>query len=217
MNIPGFTKTYRGRRVLRMPDTVLADGCITAVIGPNGSGKSTLARILAGIELPDSGRRPLPDLRPGYMPQHSYAFRMSTERNILLNTGDRQRAGQLMAALGLTSLAGQRAKKLSGGETAKMALARLLAGRYGLMILDEPTAAMDMASTLAAEELLRESSAETGCTVLLVTHSVQQARRLAGEVLFLQNGELIEQGETARVLSTPSRSETKRFLEFFGL
>lgn len=216
MKIPAFTKSYHGRCVLQMPDTELPDGRITAVLGANGSGKSTLARVLAGIEPPD-GKRALPGCRRiGYMPQKSYAFRMSTQRNVLLNADDPARAGQLLFALGLDALRRHPAKKLSGGETAKMALARLLAGQYELLILDEPTAAMDMESTLAAEKLIRLYSAEHGCTVLLITHSIQQARRIADHLLVFHEAELIEQGAAGRVLNAPEQAQTKRFLEFFG-
>lgn len=217
MKTAAFTKTYNNRRVLTMPGIELTAGQITAVIGANGSGKSTLAKVLAGIEPPDQKIRPLEAGGLGYMPQKSYAFRMSMERNITLNGRNRSRAGQLMEALQISQLSHQRAKKLSGGETAKMALARLLMGRYELLILDEPTAAMDMESTLAAEALLRQYCKETGCSILLITHSIQQARRIAEQVIFLHQGQLMEQGETARVLAAPSEEQTKRFLEFYGI
>lgn len=217
MKTAAFTKTYNNRRVLTMPGIELTAGQITAVIGANGSGKSTLAKVLAGIEPPDQKIRPLEVGSLGYMPQKSYAFRMSMERNITLNGRNRSQAGQLMEALQISQLSHQRAKKLSGGETAKMALARLLMGRYELLILDEPTAAMDMESTLAAEALLRQYCKETGCSILLITHSIQQARRIAEQVIFLHQGQLVEQGETVRVLAAPSEEQTKRFLEFYGI
>ena len=217
MKIPAFTKTYCRRTVLELPELELPKGMITAVIGPNGSGNSTMARVLAGIERDDRKKQLLPNLSVGYMPQKSYAFRMSTERNILLNGADGTRAAQLMEALQIDALAGQSAKKLSGGETARMALCRILMRPYDLLILDEPTTAMDMESTLAAEKLIRETCKETGCAVLLITHSVSQARRIADRVLILQRGELVEQGATETVLSTPGREETRRFLDFYGL
>ena len=151
------------------------------------------------------------------MPQKSYAFRMSTERNILLNGGDKDRFAYLMNALNLEHLCRHPAKKLSGGETAKMALARLLMRSYHLLILDEPTAAMDMESTLAAEDLIRSCRKETGCAVLLITHSIQQARRIADRMIYLHEGCLIEQGETEQLLNRPLKDETRRFLEFYGV
>lgn len=217
MKTAAFTKAYNGRVVLNMPETELERGKITSVIGANGSGKSTLARVLAGIEPADSKVRPLSGLSVGYMPQKSFAFRMSTAKNIALNGKDPERMKLLTDSLHLHSLSRQRAKKLSGGETAKMALARLLMGQYELLILDEPTAAMDMASSLAAEALLTDYCRENGCAVLLITHSIQQARRIADRVIFLCHGELVEQGNTEEILSEPKCGETRQFLRFYGI
>ncbi len=217
MKTIAFSKTYNKRVVLNLPEMELPKGQITAVIGPNGSGKSTFAKILAGIEYADDKRPLLAGSSVGYLPQKSFPFRMSTEKNILQNGNDRARAAELMKALDIGGLAGQSAKKLSGGETARMALARLLMGQYDLLILDEPTSAMDMESTLASERLIADYCHKTGCAVLLITHSIQQARRMARQVAFLHQGKLIEQGETDVVLSKPSQAETKQFLDFYGI
>ena len=217
MKFPALSKTYGPRKVLDLPSVEIPDGAITAVVGSNGSGKSCLAKILAGVEQSDQKAKIFPDTSVGYMPQKSYAFRMSTSRNILLNGGDRSRSEYLSEALHLENLSRQSAKKLSGGETAKMALARLLMKPYGFLILDEPTAAMDMESTLAAEDLIRTYCKETGCAVLLITHSIQQARRIAEHMIFLDKGRLVEQGETEQLLSSPLKEETRRFLEFYGV
>ena len=216
MIIHAFTKTYGKRIVLDLPEMELQEGQIAAVIGPNGSGKSTLARILAGIEPADGRKNVLREISVGYMPQKSFSFRMSTEKNILLNGNDPSRAKDLMKALGIDTLANQNAKKLSGGETARMALCRILMNRYDLLILDEPTAAMDMESTLIAEGLICRICAEQGCAIMLITHSISQARRIADRAIFLHQGELIEQGECAQVLSEPKQDQTRRFLEFYG-
>lgn len=217
MKTIAFSKTYNKRVVLSLPELELPEGQITAVIGPNGSGKSTFAKILAGIEYADDRRAIFSGVTVGYLPQKSFPFRMSTEKNILQNGNDPARAAALMKALGIEVLAGQSAKKLSGGETARMALARLLMGQYDLLILDEPTSAMDMESTLASERLIADYCHETGCAVLLITHSIQQARRMARRVAFLHQGKLIEQGETDVVLMKPTQAETKQFLDFYGI
>ena len=217
MKISAFSKSYGSRVVLRFPDLELPDGCIIAVIGPNGSGKSTLARVLAGLERSDQKRPPLVPLLVGYMPQKSYAFRMNVARNLALNGSDSERRKTLLRTLQIDILAGQSAKRLSGGETARMALARLLMRDYELLILDEPTAAMDVESTLTAETLLSDYCRDTGAGILLVTHSLQQARRIAQHVLFLHQGELREQGDASRLLSAPETEELRRFLEFYGI
>ena len=217
MKTTAFTKTYNKRVVLDLPELMLPEGKITAVIGPNGSGKSTFAKILAGIERADDRRAIFSGVTVGYLPQKSFPFRMSTEKNILQNGNDPARAAALMKALGIEALAGQSAKKLSGGETARMALCRILMRRYELLILDEPTTAMDMESTLAAEKLMRETCRAQDCALVLITHSISRARRIADRMIVLHQGALIEQGESARVLREPKQEQTKRFLEFYGL
>ena len=216
MKLPPITKTYGGRRVLDLPALELADGAIHAVIGANGSGKSTLARILAGVITPDQGSFPCMG-QAGYMPQRSYPFRMSVVRNLQLTGAGRERAMAQLELFGLAGLARQNARGLSGGETARLALARVLMEDHPLLILDEPTAAMDVAAALRSEEILLDYQVRTGCTVVLVTHSMTQARRLAGQVLFLKDGHLVEQGETEQVLSHPRCADTRAFLDFYAL
>ena len=217
MKTAAITKTYNRRVVLDLPELELPEGQITAVIGPNGSGKSTFAKILAGIERADDRKPSLSGVSVGYLPQKSFPFRMSTEKNILLNGADPARAVELMRILQIDGLAGQSAKKLSGGETARMALCRILMNRYNLLILDEPTTAMDMESTLASEKLIRTVCDEQGCAILLITHSISQARRISDRVLVLQQGKLVEQGVCSQVLSEPKQEQTRRFLEFYGV
>lgn len=216
MKIAPLSKTYNGRRVLDMPELELINGKVYAVIGANGSGKSTLAKILSGVEDADSGKAPIPGINTGYMPQKNFAFRMSLEKNILLNGDDSERALSLMNSLGITHLAATPAKKLSGGEMARMTLARLLMKKYELLILDEPTAAMDMVSTVLSEKLIEEYHRETLCTILLVTHSLQQAKRMADEVIYLDNGELKEFGDAEKLFRSPKSDSLIKFLQFYG-
>lgn len=141
MNLSAFTKSFGGQMAVAAPDLTLQTGTLYAVIGANGSGKSTFSRVIAGVLSPDS-RRPVtePGLRVGYLPQKSYGYRLSVLQNLLLVNRDRERAARLLEAVQLSHLAGKPAHRLSGGETARMALARLFMGRYDLVILDEPTA-----------------------------------------------------------------------------
>ena len=217
MNLPAFSKTYDRLTVLDFPGMEMEPGKIYGVIGANGSGKSTFAKILAGVLSADRAGRFLDAQSVGYMPQKNYAFRMSTGRNILLNGKDEQRARMLMDALQIRHLEHKRADRLSGGETARMALARLMMKRYDAIILDEPTAAMDMETTLLSERLIVEYVRETGCTLILVTHSLQQARRIADEVLYFQKGKLLESGPKEQVLYTPAMAQTRQFLDFYGV
>ena len=217
MNILPFSKTFEGRTVLDFPGMDVEPGKIYAIIGANGSGKSTFAKVLAGILTADKKGKHLPGGTFGYMPQKNYAFRMTTKANILLNGSDTARAEALMDAIQIRHLENKRADKLSGGETARMALVRLMMKQYDLAVLDEPTAAMDMETTLLSEKLITEYVKETGCALVLVTHSLQQARRIADEVWYFHKGKLLETGPRERVLYEPEQPETRQFLEFYGV
>ena len=217
MKISAFSKTYDGIGVLDFPGMELKPGTVYAIIGANGSGKSTFAKILTGILPADRKGKLMDAATVGYMPQKNYAFRMSAMANILLNGKDEARANRLMDALQIRHLENKRADKLSGGETARMALARLMMRSYDVVILDEPTAAMDMETTSLSEDLILSYVKETGCTLILVTHSLQQARRVADEVLYFHKGKLLEFGPMEQVLYEPAAPETRQFLEFYGI
>lgn len=218
MKINSFCKTYEGKKVLDFPGMELISGKIYSVIGANGSGKSTFARCLAGV-IPTDQKETVLDkkISVGYMPQKSYSFRMSVEKNIALGGDDKARAKELMDALQIGHLAKKYANRLSGGETARMALARVLMKFFDLVILDEPTAAMDVETTALAEQLMLNYCRETGCTLILVTHNLQQAKRVADEILFFHKGQLTETGGKEKILENPTKFETKRFLEFYGM
>ena len=215
MILPAFSKTYEGRTVLDFPGMEVQPGKIYAVIGANGSGKSTFAKILAGVLKADNRFKAVDGI--GYMPQKNYAFRMSVQKNLWLNGDDRMLANWLMDALQIRELSLKRADKLSGGETARMALARLMMKNYELVLLDEPTAPMDMETTLLSEELIRRYVTGSNCALILVTHSLQQARRIADAVWYFHKGRLLEAGDTATVLDSPQQPETRQFLDFYGI
>lgn len=198
MIIPALKKTYRDKTVLDIPETAIRDGSITAVCGRNGSGKSTLARILAGVIKDDSGTSLALSGHTGYMCQASLPFRLSVRKNLLLNADkncfkeeNQQRADRLLEEIGLQEYAKKNAARLSGGQTQRMALARVLMKSYDLLILDEPTASMDQAAIPAAEKLILDYQKRTGCTILLITHSPEQAERLADQVLLLDEGKIV--------------------------
>lgn len=214
MIFPAFTKTYGDGFVLHMPRLEPERGKLWAVVGANGSGKSTFSKVMAGVLPADGGTLAAAECSVGYLPQKSYPFRLPVERSMALTGGDETRVVEMMEALSIGHLAGRRAHRLSGGESARLALGRVLLGQYDLLILDEPTAAMDMESTLAAEELITRSCREEERAVVLITHSLPQAARLADEVLFLHGGELWERGP--ELLCAPQRPETARFVAFSG-
>ena len=190
MKTNAIRKTYKGRLVLDMPSLGLEGGKVYSVVGANGSGKSTFAKILAGITDADEGEGALADV--GYMAQKSYAFNMSLEKNILINGDDKERCKKLMEVLNISHLACNKAKTLSGGETAKMALARIMMKDYKVLILDEPTAAMDRESVSLAEELIKEYCKQTQCVTILITHSLEQAKRMSAEIIEIDYGKIIK-------------------------
>ena len=208
-------KTYNGRCVLNIDSLELQNGRIYAVIGANGSGKSTLAKICAGVLKADGGYVKS-GAEIGYMPQKSYAFKMSTSKNLRINGRDTEREKALLDALKISALADAKADKLSGGETARMALARLLMRDYELLILDEPSSAMDIESTLLSEKLVMDYRDKTGCAVLIVTHSIAEAERMADEVLFVSDGLLVERGTPEKLIHSPENDKTKEFIEFYS-
>ena len=222
MRIKAFTKTYGDRIAASFDGMELEKGKIYAIIGANGSGKSTIARIIAGALKPDI-KGSVTEGKPviNYMPQRSFSFRMSVIKNILISCGsseeNKAKAEYYMDKLELTELKDQRADRLSGGETGKMALSRVMMKDCDILVLDEPTAAMDVKSTIAAEALIKEYRGKTGACVIIITHSLAQAQRVADYTLFISNGEVCEFGETEKVINSPNKGETRQVIEFYGV
>ena len=217
MNVPAFSKTYDGVKVLNFPGMSFEKGRIYAILGANGSGKSTFAKILSGMLPSDQKKTVRLGSGLGYLPQKNYAFRMSVRDNLMLNGTDAARADALLDALQIRHLQHKKADRLSGGETARMALARIMMKSYNVLILDEPTAAMDIETTILSEKLIQQYVQETGCTLLMITHSLQQAKRIADEILFFHRGILLEHGAKDIMLTSPQTKELRQFLEFYGL
>ncbi len=225
MKVSNLNKAYDGKSILSVNEFEFTPGKIYAIIGANGSGKSTFLKVLSGIIKSDTKGITLKNVIEDadkfcYMPQKNYAFKTSTLKNVLLTSkkpkADTPRAMDLMKEMKIDHLAKQQASKLSGGETARMALCRLVMSDAAVVLLDEPTAAMDIESTLMSEELIRKYNKDTGATVIMVTHSITQAKRLADEVIFMKDGHIIESGPTYNILSSPKEPSTKEFLEFFS-
>lgn len=221
MRIDGLIVRYGDVTALDIDGLVLERGTSYAVIGANGCGKSTLARCIAGVLEPTAGAVALEaDDRVRYMPQRSYAFYGSTRANVLLGadaaSGAMGRAEELMDALDLTALAQQKAKRLSGGQTARMALARTLVGPGTWLLLDEPTAALDGESMLKAERLVQEYRESFDAGVVYITHSLKQAARVSDMLVFMEGGRIVEMGRTKQLLDCPRTPSLARFLELFG-
>ena len=216
------TQKAGGRLILDIPKLEFQEGRRYALIGENGSGKTTLLRVMAGILAPNSGRLSgLPQPGMGYLPQAPYGFGFSVRRNVEMalqgNVDAPAKALAAIKAVGLTSLADARGHKLSGGETQRMALARLVATARPLLLLDEPTSSTDIRGMDQVEALLLRYARQTGCTLIFSTHSPAQALRLAEEVIFLEKGKVVEQGTASRILKKPQSEAARLFLKHWRL
>ena len=200
-------------------------GAPSVLIGPNGSGKTTLLRVAMGLLAPARGRitwagnDSTPPQRRAIVFQRPTMLRRSVAANLryaLANAGV-PRAGQdarvaeLLGLVGLGDLAERPARRLSGGEQQRIALARALARDPELLFLDEPTASLDPAATKAMEDVIRAIVAR-GIKVVMSTHDLGEARRLAGEIVLMHRGRVVESGPAASFFNTPKSPEGQRFV-----
>lgn len=223
LEIKKLVRDYGTKRVLDLEEVIIEKGTRTAVIGPNGAGKSTLLNIVSRIDSASEGEVFYESEDPRLVTQvfqQPYMLRTSVERNIqyplrLRNWPEdrmKKRSDELMEELGLLDLRNQKAWKLSGGETQKVALARALSFQPSLLLLDEPTANIDPATTAEIEEMLLKINREEGTTILFVTHNLAQARRVCNRLLFLDKGNLVESGDCQEILQNPKEEKTRRFI-----
>lgn len=223
--LDGATLEADGRRLLDGLSVSLPRGGIVALMGPNGAGKSLTLRLMAGLIAPSAGtvrwgvRTAPPKGAVGLVFQRPVLLRRSTAANVdhALAIAGVPRAARpvrrcaLLELAGLGALADRPARALSGGEAQRLALARALAARPQALLLDEPTASLDPASTSAIEALIRRVAAE-GATVLIVTHDAGQARRLADRALFLHAGRIVEDAPAEGLLTAPRSPEAQAYL-----
>ncbi len=217
-----------GRRLIAGIDLKLRPGMRTVLMGPNGSGKSLLLRLLHGLLRPSAGAiswngRPADDVirrRQAMVFQRPVLLRRSALGNLehalrargLPRHERRRRADEALQAAQLTAIAHTPARLLSGGEQQRLALARALSLAPEVLFLDEPTANLDPASTVAIERLI-QGAHEQGTKVVLVTHDAGQARRLADEIVFLCDGRLEDHAPAGDFFDAPGSSRARAFLE----
>lgn len=215
----------RDTTILDGIDLNIVPGAPTVVIGPNGCGKTTLLRLSMGLIRPTNGRATwggraeASSDRRAIVFQRPVMLRRSAEANLryaLEAAGvphrDRAaRAHELLALVGLTDRADRPARKLSGGEQQRLALARALAKDPQVLFLDEPTASLDPGATKSVEDLI-QSIAARGIKVVMATHDLGEARRLAGDIVLMHRGRIIETGTASDFFSEPRTSEARRFI-----
>lgn len=220
-------KEYNGYRVLDIDSLKIKGGYIYALLGLNGSGKSTLLECISGISSLTGGKISYGDglqidsvrYDISIMTQRPYLFNTTVMGNIISGLKFRRfneaeiskRAEKYLSYFDMKDLLYKNAKKLSGGECAKTALLRTAVLEADLVLLDEPTASMDIESTMIAENLIRNIHND-GHTVIMVTHDLYQAQRIADFVVFMDKGRIIEEGKKTKVLSNPENKLVKLIL-----
>jgi tungstate transport system ATP-binding protein len=214
-----------GVTILDGVSLTLAGGAPTVLIGPNGAGKTTLLRLAMGLIAPTrgrlsfGGRAQAPSRRRAIVFQRPAMLRRSAAGNVryalasagLPRAARAARLAELLALVGLADVGARPARRLSGGEQQRLALARALAKDPDVLFLDEPTASLDPAATKAVEDIIRAVAAQ-GIKVVMSTHDLGEARRLAGDVVLLHRGRVVEAADAASFFAAPRAEDTRKFI-----
>src|SRR5262249_7442081 len=216
-----------GVTIIERISLTLVAGSPTVLIGPNGAGKTTLLRLIMGLIPPTRGRvswgggEQAASTHRAIVFQRPAMLRRSAGGNVRyalaaagVPRGRRAAHGLELRALGglvgLSGLERRPARKLSGGEQQRLALARALAKEPQILLLDEPTASLDPAATKAIEDVIRKVAAR-GIKVVMSTHDLGEAKRLAGEMVLVHRGRVIESAPADAFFSAPKTEEARRF------
>ena len=230
--ISNLKKCYADRCILEIKELDIQRGEILALVGPSGAGKSSLLRMLNFLETPTEGVIESEGFsyQAGVEPPLAVRRKVTTvfQRPVLLNRsvwdnvsfglelrGKRDSKKEIQSALeqvGLAKLARQRARTLSGGEAQRVALARALVIKPDILLMDEPTANLDPANVAIIERIAFELNRKSGTTLVLVTHNIFQAKRLAHRVVFLLEGQMIEIGSNPEFFNSPQDPRTIAFI-----
>lgn len=229
INICNLIKDYGSRRVLDIESLAIKKGSLMGLIGPNGAGKSTLIKIIAGLENPSQGKvyynneilqeKHYKDMTLVF--QKPYLLRTTVFNDIayplVLRKESKEeinkKVNSIIEEMGLSEFKNKKTWTLSGGETQKVALARALTFKPRLLMLDEPTANIDPSSIAVMERMIRKINREDNTTVMVITHNLQQAKRICKDLVFMHKGMVMESGETNAVISKSRSSVTKAFIQ----
>jgi tungstate transport system ATP-binding protein len=234
LRVENISKVY-DKEVLHIEKLYFEKGKIYGLIGPSGAGKSTFLRLINFLEPPTTGRiffkgkefdgNSHVDLNiqreMTMVFQKPVLFKTTVRDNVAYGLKARglpkeeihKRVATLLKKVGLESFAGRQAGSLSGGEAQRIALARAVAFDPGVLLLDEPTANLDPNNIEMFENLILNLNKEKGITVIMVTHNIFQARRIAHEVLFFYEGCIVEKGPAQKIFSSPEDPRTRAFVE----
>jgi tungstate transport system ATP-binding protein len=223
----GLQLSIDGRPIIRDVSFSIGSAGRTVILGPNGAGKSVLLRLCHGLLQPSGGELGWGGLSvararevQAMAPQHPVLLRRTVTGNLLhvLHVKRVPRSKQqalvesALRQAGLEDLGARAARTLSGGQKQRLAIARACVLRPAVLLLDEPTANLDPAAVRGVEELVRAVAA-AGTKILMTTHDIAQARRLADDVLFLNEGRLLEHAPAADFFAAPKDPLAARFLD----
>lgn len=220
LELKQLAKSFDGKSVLSDLNLAIADQELVAVLGPSGAGKSTLLRLIAGFEVPDQGEiyisgelvsKPGFVLAPekrrvGIVPQSMALFpHLTVSQNIAFGLVGKNpaRVAELLELIGLSEFAHQKPALLSGGQQQRVALARALAPKPGIVLLDEPFAALDVELRAKLREEVKRILRHEGATAILVTHDQEEALSLADRVAVLRDGQIAQIGAPTEIYNSP--------------
>ena len=231
ISLEHLSKSFGADPVLRDINDVVPDGSLTALLGPSGSGKSTLLRMIAGLETVDEGRIVLHGRDVTTLPARQrnigfcfqdYApfYQLSVFDNVAYGLKVRRKSSaeirreveELLALVRLEDFAHRFPRQLSGGQRQRMALARALAIKPEVLLLDEPFAALDAQVGGELRQWVRSLQHELGITTLLVTHNQAEAMEVADRVVILNHGRIEQAGAPAAVYDAPANDFVRSFL-----
>jgi tungstate transport system ATP-binding protein len=220
------TVESHGVTILDRITLALGQGPPTVLIGPNGSGKTTFLRIAMGLTLPSAGtitwggRESVAPVRRAIVFQHPVMLRRTAAENLryALKASGRTprgmydaRIAELLSLVGLSGFGDRPARRMSGGEKQRLALARALARDPAVLFLDEPSASLDPAAAKAVEDVICTVTARN-IKIVMSTHDLGSARRLAGDIIFMHRGRVVETGPASTFFTQPHSDEAKIFI-----
>ncbi len=228
LNLEGIEKHYRAVKALDSVTLKTEGGKIIVLLGVNGAGKTTLLRILAGLEAPDKGTITLngkaltaEELRKvaTLVFQKTVMFSMNVHDNLAFGLKIRgipkaeidEKVTQALSSVGLTNFEKRKAKKTSGGEQQRISLARAFLLDPRILLLDEPTANLDPNSARIIEKAIL-SRKRSDTIIVMATHNLGQAKRLADEVVHIHNGGIVEAAGPKELFDNPQHEVTRRFI-----
>jgi len=231
LELRGLTKSFGPRRVLDGVDLTVAHGSVTAILGPSGGGKTTVLRIIAGFEVPDSGTvaidgvtvaAPTVNLPPerrrvGVVPQEGALFpHLDIAGNVgfgLPRNDDRaDRIAEVLDLVGLPGIQRMRPHQLSGGQQHRVALARALAPRPSIVVLDEPFSSLDAGLRAQVREEVLAALQQARTTAIIVTHDQQEAISVADQVAVLLHGRIAQSADPVTLYEEPGSLDLATFV-----